>query len=72
MQASEQQSLGVAKKQHDTAAELLQHATAEADARLAQVGLLLNPYHLAAALCVSVSVCVCACLYLCVCVERSG
>ncbi len=86
MQVSEQQSLGVAKKQHDTAAVRLKQATAEMDARLAQVGLLLNPYHSAAALfvclCVCLSLCVCvpACLCLCVCacvceclcVEKSG
>jgi hypothetical protein len=81
MQVSEQQSLGVAKKQHDTAAGLLQQATVEADARLAQVGLLLNSYHLAAALCVwlcecvclSVCLCVgvCSCVCVCVCVWRS-
>ncbi len=56
MQVSEQQSLGVAKEQHDTAAVHLKQATAEADARLAQVCLLLNPYHAAAALCMCVSV----------------
>ena len=86
MQVSEQQSLGVAKKQHDTAAVRLKQATAEMDARLAQVGLLLNPYHSAAALfvclcvcvCLSVcvflpvSVCVCACVCECLCVEKSG
>ena len=51
MQEGEQQRLGVAKKQHDTAVVRLKQATAEVDARLAQVGLLLNPYHSAAALC---------------------
>ena len=60
MQVGEQQSL--AKEQHDTAAAHLKQATAEADARLAQVGLLLNPYHSAAARIIQQLPCVCGCV----------